>query len=557
MVKKKNRYMSEPAEKVTMSNGAIVNKQMGEYYSQVSKPKVTHLTDKIAVLEHFSIDNTVVIQGDNGLIIWDTGFNMGVGKQKFEAIRNFTDKPVKAVIYSHNHYTNGARQFVPKGFEGIDIEVIAHPDVHKNVLNSSVELGKMLKKTTAQHFGFYLPKVGPDAPPVSYDGGVEADKSSGYVQPTYGVQDKEEMEIDGVRFQFFHTPSDTMDSITAWLPEHDTVITNSIWHVLPNLYTLRGQPYRDPLYWLEGIDQVRKLNPKILIPAHGEPVSTKESSYELATNYRDAIAFIYSQTIRGINKGLKSDEIAEEVTLPEHLANHPRLKEVYGELTHQVKGIYSGLIGWFSLDAADINPMSTQYRSEKIVEGFGGIEKVIQASEKALKEREYAWTAELITHVLNIHPDKEQARLIKAKALREMGQATPALSSRGFYLSQALHLEGKIDLNNISNPFLPIEKSIKLLEYKIDPEKLGQINKLLKICFSDLTECFGLDVRKGVAEFLEEEPIDPDITLKISSNLWISFVLGKLEIEEVMEDSNVQVDGNQSVLIEVMQAFEL
>ena len=560
-------YMGGPVEKVTMPNGAIVNKAMAEHYSNISDPKVTKLTENIHVLENFSLENTVVIEGHEGLIVWDTGSNMGIGNRKYLALRQWTDKPVKAIIYSHNHYTKGARAFVPNGDEGEKTLIVSHPDVHKNIMNSSVELGKVLSKTTAQHFGILLPQSGPDAPPVRYDGGSDADKTNGYIQPTYGVDHEEELTIDGVRMKFFHTPSDTFDSLTVWLPDHDTVITNSIWHIMPNLYTLRGQPYRDPVYWIEGIDQIRKINPKILIPSHGSPMKTRETSYELATVYRDFLSYIYCQTVRGINQGLKPEEVSDGIIFLEHFKRHPRLKEVYGEFKHQIKGIYSGIIGWFSLDAADINPVPISFRSQKIIEGYGGLEGILAACQESMDKQEYAWAAELVTHVLNIDPNHGTARQIKANSLKQMGYATAGLSSRGFYLSQALELEGRMDLNDIPNSFsknydeevashLPIENSIKLLEYKIAPEKALGMNRVVAIEFPDRNKCFGLHVRYGIAEFIDHQPMNPEVKISLPSDMWLQMILGKITPSMVVSGNNSKVTGNASDLVELLEVFE-
>lgn len=565
---KPNIYMGAPVEKVTMQNGAIMNKVLAKHYSESKGPSITKLTDKITVLENFSLENTVIIEGNEGVIVWDTGSNMGIGRKKYQALRSVTDKPIKAIIYSHNHYTKGAIAFLQDEADEESIQIISHPDVHKNIVNSTAELGKAISKSTAQHFGLFLPGEGPDAPPVTYDGGSDSDKSSGYVKPNYGVSDGEELTVDGVKIQFFYTPSDTFDSITAWLPDHDTVITNSIWHVLPNMYTLRGQPYRDPVYWIKGIDQIRRLNPQYLIASHGNPTKTREASYELATAYRDAMSFIYCQTIRLINKGLKPDEMAEEITLPAHLSQHPRLIEVYGEFKHQVKGVYSGLIGWFSLDAADINPVPVSFRSQKIIEGYGGIPKVLGACSESIENHEYAWAAELVTHVLNVTPNLKEARLIKAQALREMGQLTPALSSRGFYLSQALELEGKVNLSNIPNSFsknydkeaaqkYPIETSIKLLEFKINPDKCKNIDRIISIDYSDRNQTFGLHVRRGVAEFIESPPNQPHVSISLPSTVWLDFILGKHTIEETLKHDSVRVCGEISDVIELFKGFDV
>lgn len=559
-------YMGAPVEQMTMPHGAFVNKLMGEVYGKRRESAIRKIGKRITVLERFTLENSVIIEGENSVIFWDTGSNMGVGKKKYQLLRQITDKPVSAIIYSHSHYTNGARAFVPEGEEGKSIQIIAHPDVHKNCMNSGIELGPSFTRNIAQHFGMMLPRTGPDAPPISYEGGEGEDKSSGYIKPTYEIQHEEELTIDGVRMQFFYSPSDANDSITLWLPDDDTVITNSILSTLPNMYTLRGQPYRDPIMWLKGLDNIRRINPTYLIPEHGESMLTREDSYELATAYRDAIAFIYSQTIRGINKGLKPDEIAETVILPEHLAKHPRLSETYLELKHHVKGVYSGLIGWFSMDAADINPVTSKIRSQKLVEGFGGIDQVVASANDSLEKKEFAWAAELINYVLTIDPDNEKAKRIKASALREMAYVTPASTSRNFYLTQALALEGKIDFNQIPTGFisvdekrigsLPIEESVRVLQYRIDPAKSAAVDTQIGLHFTDKDETLGLCIRRGVAEFVPHALKDPEYLLSLQSSDWNSLIFKRTDIATLISSGRAQLSGNLQELNPIFDMFD-
>lgn len=560
-------YMGGEVEVTTMPNGAFVNKKTADYYTRRAQPQITKLKEGLTVLERYSLENTLIIEGKEGVIVWDTGSNMGIGRKKYQLLRQITVKPVKAIIYSHQHYVRGTQAFIDKE-NSKEVPIIAHPDLHNNLINSALDLGPSLSRNLAQHFGLHLPRTGPDAPPIVYEGDENDDKTSGYIQPTYGVKDGEKLTIDGVRMQFFYAPSDTNDSLSMWLPDHDAVITNAILGSFPNMYTLRGQPYRNPINWIEGLDKIRQIRPKYLIPEHGSPITIREESYELLTYYRDAIAFVYSQTVRGINKGMKPDEIAENLTLPEHLANYPRLIEVYGELKHHVKGVYSGLIGWFSLDAADINPVSVSFRSERIVKGFGGEKLMIHAANQALKSKEYAWAAELITHLLNLKPDHQEASQIKADALRQMGYVSPALSSRNFYLSQAHALEGKINLYSIPNGFpksfnekeiemLPFESFIKVMENRINANKSEQLDKVMAIEITDLNKTYGLHVRKGVAEFLEQKPDTFDFCIKLSRITWINIISGRISLLKAFEKDDVITDGNESEIFNFIEVFDL
>lgn len=552
---------------VTLPNGAIFNKTLAEYLiNTFTQPKTEKINDNVTVMSGYSIENTVVIEGKEGIIVWDTGHDMATGEKKYnDIVKKITDKPIKAVIYSHNHYAEGTRAFVPQGKEGTEIEIIAHPSLDKNIKTTNLNLMESYTRNAGYHFGLLLPQSGPDS---SVGNVLSGDSYSGYIPPTKTVEHGEILEIDGIKMQFFHTPSDTEDSITLWLPDNDTVITNSIWSSFPNMYTLRGEAYRNPIPWVEGIDIIRELNPTYLVLEHGNPITTRERSYELATNYRDAIDFIYNQAVRGINKGLRPDEIAESIELPKHLANEPYLVQTYGNIEHHIKGIYRGIIGWFDQDTATMNPVPIEFRSERIIEGFGGKSKLINVANSALENKEYAWAAELVTHILNIEPENKSAREIKAEALRQMAYKTSAYSERNYYLTQALELEGEVDINELFKQNegiyskekiqqIPAGSFINLLESKINYKKSANIDKVLSIKFTDLNEEFGLAVRKGVAEYISSKPLQEDMSIELTRETWIGIAIGKVSIKDAIDNGAIKVNGDANEVINFMAAFDI
>ena len=49
------------------------------------------------------IGNSTIIEGDDGLIVYDTSVNMEAGEFIAKEIRKISDKPIKAIFYSHHH----------------------------------------------------------------------------------------------------------------------------------------------------------------------------------------------------------------------------------------------------------------------------------------------------------------------------------------------------------------------------------------------------------------------------------------------------------------------
>ncbi|NRG48298.1 hypothetical protein HRF87_26810 [Bacillus sp. CRN 9] len=100
-------------------------------------------------------------------------------------------------------------------------------------------------------------------------------------------------------------------------------------------------------------------------------------------------------------------------------------------------------------------------------------------------------------------------------------------------------MEGKVNFGNIPVVFsviidnnkiksLPIEKSIKILKFKIDPNKSKEIGRIFTIKFKGLNQKIGLHVRRGVAEYLKAIPEKSDLSIEMTRDIWIEIVFGEI-----------------------------
>jgi alkyl sulfatase BDS1-like metallo-beta-lactamase superfamily hydrolase len=188
------------------------------------------------------------------------------------------------------------------------------------------------------------------------------------------------------------------------------------------------------------------------LPSHTRSISGKDQVYETLTAYRDAIQFVHDQTIRGINQGLTPDELVEVVKLPPHLAEHAYLQEYYGKVEWSVRGVFNGYLGWFDGDAANLEPVDPDERAAGMASLAGGADGLLLAARDALDEEQYEWAAELTTHLIRLDPRSSEVKRIKAAALRALGRRQINANARNYYLTQALELEGKIEIHDEVNP---------------------------------------------------------------------------------------------------------
>jgi len=566
-----SRYMGGPVELVTAPNGARVNAEVLEI-----SPKITYLeptTEKVAdgvwCIGGDSLANTTVIEGDDGLIVYDTGDTREEAEHIRKAIEKISDKPVKVIIYSHSHYAMGAGALVdnPK-----DVLVIGHPKVNETVESSLKgggapsaipEVGPILTARTMSHFGLLLPEEGPDAGVAPK---LEIGKPIAFLPATKTVENGEELKVLGIKLQFFTDYMSDDYNLTVWVPEKKAVLNNFLWPGTPNLYTLRGGVYRSPLVWRDGLKVIRDLQPEILLNTHARAVVGKEKVMETLTAYMDMISLTYDQTLRGIMRGMGPDELRHFVKIPSYLSETPENFQGYGESVHFPEAIYQYVIGWFDWDSTKLFKIAPEEAALRTVELMGGKEKVIKATRAAFDKEEYAWAAELIQNVYLLDPMDKEVRQLKADVLRQLGYRTTGSIARGFLLTDALALEGKVKspLMILPSPEIVAGSPATFVDYyriRIDPEKSKDTDKVIEFVFTDQKDqAVALHIRRGVAEFVPEPSTylkKADYVLTLDGKTWASVYLGNADIAKEIQSKKVKVTkGDKAELAALFNIFD-
>ena len=63
-----------------------------------------------------------------------------------------------------------------------------------------------------------------------------------------------------------------------FLPQNRVLISAEVTQgpTLPNIHTLRGTKFRDPVVWVNSLDKLRAYQADYMVPLHGQPVSGKD-----------------------------------------------------------------------------------------------------------------------------------------------------------------------------------------------------------------------------------------------------------------------------------------
>lgn len=550
-------YMGGPVSVTTGAKGEIANARLIAHGTPLGR-KLHRVTEKVYCQLGSSLGNSTMVLGQEGMIVIDTGDCVQQSAEQLEDFRRVTDRAVSALIYTHGHYALGSRTYVPPG-DDERLPIYAHRDLLQVMSRTLGDLTPFLTRRVAMQFGMFLPPSGPDAMPNQ---GLGAEffpldrytPTPGFVRPNRLLDDGQCETIDGVRFQFWHTPADSDDTVLIWMPDEGVVVNNIAWPAMFNIYTLRGEAFRNPTRLLPGLDRILALEPEHLVGVHGVPISGKQAIRQAVTEYRDCIQYTYDQTVRGINRGLSPDELVRFVQLPAALANGRLTGQFYGELPFYVRQIYCGLVGWFGSDTVELHRLPEADSARRWVELAGGSEQVLQQARTALEKREFQWAAELSTAALRAGSNVAAAGQLKADALRAMAQVTTAANTRSWYLAQARELEGLVDTCKLPFSFvnrstvrqMPPGTYVNAMRFRLDPALSAERARCVHLAIDG--NLFTLILRHGVVQVLpgHADDADADATVAMTMEQWAALVSGEADVHGALA-SEVRFGGDEAL----------
>lgn len=400
--------------------------------------EVIEVTEGIHVAIGFALANSIMIEGDDGVIIVDVTGSPAAAEEVKAEFAKITNKPIKAIIYTHGHpdYRGGASAFAKDGHP----EIYAHELVNRSVEN---DLQPIFNVRAVRQFGLSL------LPEKFLNAGIGPWMKldwNGFLPPTQTFADRLEVEIVGLKVILQYAPGETDDQLYVWLPDKKLLLPgDNYYKTFPNLYTIRGSRYRDIRVRAESLDKMLKEGEiEYLVPSHTRPVVGADIVKKNLTNYRDAIRFIYDESVKGINAEMNPVELSQQVKLPKHLANDPALQEFYGTVAWSVRSVYSGLLGWFDGNATNLYPLSAKERAERVAKLAGGVDAIRKNAKEALEEGDAQWATELADHLIALNENDKNAILLKADALTVLGKEQTSANGRNYYLTQAQQLREKL-----------------------------------------------------------------------------------------------------------------
>ena len=520
------------------------------------------VTDRVYQVRGFDLSNMTIIEGDTSLMIIDTLSTPETARAALALYRQHRpNKPVGTVIYTHSHADHFG------GVEGViseadvsagKVQVLAPTGFMEALAAEFVVAGTAQRRRGQYQFGVFLPP----GPRGYVDAGLGKRNAFGpvtLIAPT-GTIDKstEKRVIDGVEIVFQLVPgSEAPSEMLMYFPQFRVLdMAEDITHNMHNLYTIRGADIRDGNLWSHYIsDAIETFGDKtdIVIAQHHWPVAGQPRVVALMKKQRDLYKFINDQSLRLLNHGYTSAEIAENLHMPASLEQEWSARGYYGTLRHNAKAVYQKYLGWYDANPANLDPLPPAENARKTIEYMGGADAVISRARADFAKGEYRWVASAMNQVVFADPANRTARELGADALEQLGFQAEAGTWRNAYLVGAMELRNgmpKVPAGNLAvadalMSALSNELFFDYLGVRLNATKAEGKTFVINCMFTDSKQQFVLNLENSALTYVKgKQATNADATIALARDTLDAVILRRTTFADAVKAGLIKVDGD-------------
>jgi len=321
-----------------------------------------------------------LINTREGSVLVDTGTSYVQNEEQRKAIRKHATGPIKKIIVTHFHGDHSGG--LPKWKDAIDageIEFVGHQRYGY--------MSRIQDELTPFYLRRYYPLY-PDRVSLDPNRPPSVNWQMRPTRPVFPGSDYA-FELGGVEFVVIapENGGEGEDGVLVWLPESRILFTGDLFGPLypmfPNLYTIRGEKYRDPLDYIDALDLVLELKPKVIAHTHFRVIEGEDYIQASVRRMRDAVQYMWDETVKGMNAGKTVWELMRDIKLPKEL----QVSEGHGKLSWSVRATYDIVTGWYYYDTiANLYHVPPTAINDDLVELVGGADALATRAQAYLKK---------------------------------------------------------------------------------------------------------------------------------------------------------------------------
>ena len=516
-------------------------------------PGLQKLGARVYGAEFMGYSNFGFIETDNGIIAVDAGWFPTPTANAYALLREQTDKPIVAVIYTHLHMDHyGGIQAILPGENAGDIPIYGPADWQATIgMAQSVTHKATLRRAFLQ-MGIPIPEglegtvgngIGPSPRLETFD-------SLSYA-PTIEVSERIAITIDGVDLELFPAEGDVPEHLWVWLPEDRILFSGDAppHGVFPAVETARFEMGRDPNKMMASVQKTIDLDPLAIVPGHSSIISDHSEIRELMTLTRDAIQFLIDQVDRFYLTNRSVDDLLNTVDLPPSVANHPQLQPYYHRWEWMMQQRFIKRAGFID-DWMDYMSHNAYDEAARLIPALGGRDQVLELAEVNVST-DPQWAARLATYLILTDEGDEQAKQVRQQASIRFAQVTSSTNQRNYLLGLVAEENGDIDFNRMLRT--PVAGSLRSLDdgellgrlrHRVIAEKADNIDITVRVDLTD-GEIYDLRITNNVLRVSW-----PDEERTVASN-WrtdraavIAVLTDEMSLSEAITNGHIAAAGN-------------
>lgn len=435
-------------------------------------PGLQKLGTRVYGAEFMGYSNFGFIETDNGVIVVDAGWFPTPTANAYALLREQTDKPVIAVIYTHLHMDHyGGIQSILSGESAENIAVYGPANWEATIAMGQSVTHKATLRRAFMQMGIPIPEglegtvgngIGPSPRLESFD--------TLTYPPTIEVTEKLSVTIDGVDLEIFPAEGDVPEHLWVWLPEERVLFSGDAppHGVFPAVETARFEMGRDPNKMMASVQKTIDLDPLVVVPGHSAILSDHSEIRALMTLTRDAIQFLIDQVDRFYLTNRSVDDLLNTIDLPPSIAKHPQLQPYYHRWEWMMQQRFIKRSGFID-DWMDYLSHNAYEEAARLVPALGGRDKVMEMAEANISS-DPQWAARLATYLILANENDEEARQVRQQASIRFAQVTSSTNQRNYLLGLVAEENGDIDFKRMLRG--PLSTSLGSLD---DGELLGRL----------------------------------------------------------------------------------
>lgn len=320
-----------------------------------------------------------LINTSEGSVLVDTGTALPQNEEQMRLVEEHATGPIRKVIVTHAHgdHSGGLPRF-KDAIDGGEVEFVAH---HRYGYMSRLQ-DDFLPYFKRRYHVLYPTRVdlGPEKPRPYWN--MEPSRP---VFPGYDYS----FELGGVEFVVIapENGGEGEDGLLVWLPQSRILFTGDLFGTLypmfPNLYTVRGEKYRDPLDYIDALDLVLSLKPETIAHSHFRNAEGEAYIRASVTKMRDAVQYMWDELKKGMNGGKTVWELMRDIQLPPEL----ELSQGHGKVSWSVRAAWEIVAGWYYYDTiANLYHVPEAAIHEDLVDLAGGPDQLADRARRYLRE---------------------------------------------------------------------------------------------------------------------------------------------------------------------------